>query len=318
MEAKNIHYSNEKTRGLLQQKAIKELNEDPARLDEHLLHIRKWLEKQPHLSVRSDDHTLLTFLRGCKWSLQRAKEKIDYFWTIHSFLPDLYLDRDPYEETMQRILRNRVLYPLPNPVRPDGPRILYLNLKRIDFASMPLFDLIKLFLMCVDVLLQEDENFIISGMIIMYNGGDLPLSYLLQFTPDLMKKIIISLENAYPIRIKELIWMNCSSAVEKIFNHICIPLMSKKLASRLHLITEENTENAYEYVPLTFFPEELGGTNGLFPKVADDWKMKMESKKEWFLEEWKYGANEKLRPCTSKLYSEEFGMEGTFRKLNLD
>lgn len=37
----------------LQEKAITELNEDPARVQEDISHIKEWIKKQPHLNARS-------------------------------------------------------------------------------------------------------------------------------------------------------------------------------------------------------------------------------------------------------------------------
>lgn len=38
----------------------------------------------------TDDQWLVTFLRGCKYSLERTKEKLDNFYTIRSTIPEMY------------------------------------------------------------------------------------------------------------------------------------------------------------------------------------------------------------------------------------
>ena len=37
----------------LQEKAIKELNEDPKRIQEDINHIKEWLKKQKHIKART-------------------------------------------------------------------------------------------------------------------------------------------------------------------------------------------------------------------------------------------------------------------------
>lgn len=37
----------------LQEKAIAELNEDPARVQEDIRHIKEWIKKQSHLNART-------------------------------------------------------------------------------------------------------------------------------------------------------------------------------------------------------------------------------------------------------------------------
>lgn len=78
----------------LQKVAIEELDEVPARIPEDLQALRDWIRKQPHLRARTDDHHLLQFLRGCKFSLEKAKEKIDNFYYLRSKYPEFLLPTD--------------------------------------------------------------------------------------------------------------------------------------------------------------------------------------------------------------------------------
>lgn len=74
----------------LQKVAENELGEVPDRIPEDLQVLREWINKQAYLQARQDDQFLIQFLRGCKYSLERAKEKIDLFFTLKSKFPDLF------------------------------------------------------------------------------------------------------------------------------------------------------------------------------------------------------------------------------------
>lgn len=76
----------------LQKKAIDELNEVPARIAQDVAALRDWIAKQPHLKARTTDQFLVAFLRGCKFSLEKAKKKIDSFYTLRTLMPDLFPD----------------------------------------------------------------------------------------------------------------------------------------------------------------------------------------------------------------------------------
>lgn len=52
----------------------------------------------------SDNQFLINFLRSSKFSLQRTKEKLDYYCTIKTLLPEYFDNRDPFNEEIQAIL----------------------------------------------------------------------------------------------------------------------------------------------------------------------------------------------------------------------
>lgn len=76
----------------LQKVAKEELNEVESRIGEDIVVLRTWIEKQPHLKARKDDQFLVSFLRGCKYSLEKAKSKVDHFYTLKTMIPELFVN----------------------------------------------------------------------------------------------------------------------------------------------------------------------------------------------------------------------------------
>lgn len=73
----------------LQKVAIEELGEVPERIAADLQDLKTWIQQQPHLKARTDDQFLVQFLRGCKHSLEKAKRKIDAFYSLRSLHVDM-------------------------------------------------------------------------------------------------------------------------------------------------------------------------------------------------------------------------------------
>lgn len=89
----------------LQRSAIEELGEVPERILEDLDILKKWLATQPHLKANTDNQFLLAFLRGCKFSVEKAKSKIDKYYTIRSKFPSTFqiidVDNKRFRELQQ-------------------------------------------------------------------------------------------------------------------------------------------------------------------------------------------------------------------------
>lgn len=75
--------------------AKKELNEVPDRIGDDIKALREWLTMQAHLKPVEDDQLLVTFLRGCKYSLEKTKQKLDKYFTIKTSMPEILSNRDP-------------------------------------------------------------------------------------------------------------------------------------------------------------------------------------------------------------------------------
>lgn len=77
-------------------------------------------------------------------------------------------------------------------------------------------------------------------------------------------------------------------------------------------------EDLYKDVPIAVIPEEYGGKGGKLDDITAEWKKKIESYKDWFVEDDKYRNDESKRPGKPKTSESLFGLEGSFRQLNVD
>ncbi|KAF2881632.1 hypothetical protein ILUMI_24544 [Ignelater luminosus] len=164
---------------------------------------------------------------------------------------------------------------------------------------MSVVNLAKMFFMIMDILMNEDDNYIIAGNEIIAECTGFSVSYVLQLTPLFLKKTLTCLHKSYPVRLKGIYCTNTPKVFETVFN-LGKTFMPAKLKNRMYLFSKSHANKLHTYVPQCDLPEELGGNNGSVKDLTVEWKQKVESYREWFLEDSRYGSNEKLRVDTSQ------------------
>lgn len=52
-----------------------------------------------------DDYRLMTFLRGCKFSLEKCKKKLDMYFTMRTVVPEFFSNRDITRPELREITK---------------------------------------------------------------------------------------------------------------------------------------------------------------------------------------------------------------------
>nr|ATY51903.1 CTD5 [Heliconius melpomene] len=298
----------------LQEKARKELNEDPKRIASDLQHIKDWISKQPHLRVRSDDQWLVSFLRGCKYSLERTKEKIDLYYSLRTLAPELYSIK--YNNPiLDEFLSLGAYIILPKTAAPDSPRTAIIRPGTFNAEKMSMSDFFSVAGVIQTMLLNEDDTMIIAGIQWIVDLKDVTIGHLLQMTPRLLKRMTVHSQDAAPIRMKGVYFANAPGAFEKLLSTIKSFLNEK---NRNRIFVCKNNEDLYKCVPKAILPQEYGGDSVSTKEITDYWISKKNEYNSWLEEDEKYGSDESKRPGQPKTAETLFGVEGSFRQLDFD
>lgn len=292
-------------------------NDGPDRIKEDIARIREWQQKQAHLNFTVDDQLILAFLRCSKFSIERTKEKIDNYYTMRTLVPEVLCNRDPFSTEIQAVLNAGVILPLPNPDA-DGCKIIMCNYRsNLNADTMHCSTIVKVLCMVLEVMLREDDDIVVNGLKPWAECKDCPLQYAKQITPSFLKRATYAGEMGFPFRIQGIHTTNCPSILEFIYNIIKV-FLSKKLTKRTFIYSESNINQFYTKIPQQYLPEDLGGQNGSVNELTAIWKKKVESYRDFFVEEEKFKSNEELRQNQPVFDASVFGIEGSFRKLDID
>jgi CRAL/TRIO domain len=202
----------------LQKIATDELNEDPDRIEKDLEDFRNWIKKSPHIIARDDDQFLVNFLRGCKYSMERVKQKFDLYHTMKTHVPELTRNRDPLNEKILEAIRLGVGIPLPNLEKEDGPRYFLVRPGCYDPSKYTIEDIIKVSTMVGEMMMQEDDNFVVTGQVGILDFSGVTMASFLQFNPTFIKKMSMVQQDAAPIRQKASHFVNMPSIALTVFN----------------------------------------------------------------------------------------------------
>lgn len=203
--------------------------------------------------------------------------------------------------------------PLPG-LTPNGRRVVVLRSSDKDFIPNNVADAMKITMMIGDLRLAE-EKVGVAGDVYILDASVASPAHFAKFTPAIVKKFLICVQEAYPVKLKEVHIINVSPIVDTIVNFVK-PFLKEKIRDRIHI--HSSLEELYNFVPKTMLPSEYGGDAGSVKDLNEQWRAKLKENTAWFKEQEASKANETLRPGGSVSEETLFGVDGTFRKLAID
>ncbi|XP_058984446.1 retinol-binding protein pinta-like [Musca domestica] len=277
----------------LQKNAITELGEVPERIAEDLNVLKAWIRQQPHLKACMEDQFLIQFLRGSKYSLEKAKEKLNNFYTLSAKSPHLRSMEDVDNPIFRKIHRTGCLILLPTPLMEHGPRIIVeqVSYEPYEFTNT---EISRYIWTMAEIVLQSDPYACVQGLVIVSDLSKVTMQHLRQLTPKMILEVMRFSEKALPLRIKRLLILNCPSLVKTLLN-FALSCCSEKLRKRIHISNGNNIEKFADVFPKKYLPRDFGGENSSLENACREYEKVIDEHRDYFKRNAECGIVERLR-----------------------
>ncbi|KAJ8672998.1 hypothetical protein QAD02_004259 [Eretmocerus hayati] len=291
-----------------------EFKRNPELKEEDLQHLKDWCSKQSHFPSNLPDPILILFLHANYYRLEPTKVTLENFFTCRTHLTEFFSNRDPIGS---KEIRNQMATILLTPLKgktSEGYDVVYTRLIDFNPERFNYNDGMRLFNMIADLWLIEGGT--MKGHVFICDITGVTMAHALRLSPMGIKKYIYYFQEATPLRIKSLHFMNTTSVMDFILGLIK-PFLKKELMDVLYL--HPTLDSLSEHVPLEILPNEAGGKAGPMADLYSEVLRNVEDHREFFLEEEKtLRVDESKRTGKPKTASDIFGIEGSFKKLDID
>ncbi|GJQ79799.1 hypothetical protein Trydic_g23266 [Trypoxylus dichotomus] len=289
---------------------LKCLNVDQDKLDHYMNLFSQWIAGQKHLPQNLSETCRKKFLLWAKLDFEKAKKKFQNFCynsiTHKEFCSDRVLT---FEDDINKSFE--FLYTIPMPkLTPQGIRITCLKL--FNPENFDVLIMARAFTIYLEFRVRI-ADIVVGEAAILDLECMRPQHYAKMFTPTYLKCVKFSMVN-YPFLIKHLLIINCHPVLEKGIGLIKA-VLPQKLAERVIILS--NPKDMNKYIPPEYLPEDYGGTEKPIDHFQPLWKQYWLNLKD-FYEELDRCKPTGPVPEEFKCHESEFGIDGSFRKLNID
>merc|ERR1712013_298425 len=227
---------------------------------------------------------------------QRLKSDIEALKEWISKTPHLKGIRQDDAQLLKFLMR-------PGKLDPTQPNIL----EESFITSLAFFELV-----C-----ENNPQAQVKGIVVLHDVGEATAQHARMMNPVIAKKGLTIFEEAYPARPKAMHFLNFPPVMQGVFT-MMQGFLTEKMRKRNQVHQKGDYVKLYEEIGKDVLPEEYGGSNGSVKDIQNDWMKRVLENKDWFAEQTQYKSDESKRPGKPKSHADIFGIEGSFRKLDID
>ncbi|XP_041981010.1 alpha-tocopherol transfer protein-like [Aricia agestis] len=237
--------------------------------------MRDWLNSQAHLPKDVSDNILYRFAHSCYFNMEKAKKAAELFFTIRGNSPEILADRDPFSPHMAKFIKTVNLAC----ITISGNRRVWIwqlndpGLENYDYLTDA-----KLFFLTTDSWLLDEETQFYENDIVVMDVKDIGIKMLTKLNMSIAKKLSKYQQEAMPIRLKHIHFVNSSSIMDKLFT-VFKSLLNKEIIDLIHF-HQPNSDSLFKFFNKDELPEDYGGTLPAMKVLMADAMKRLEKNRE--------------------------------------
>ncbi|XP_037810373.1 alpha-tocopherol transfer protein isoform X1 [Lucilia sericata] len=264
-------------------------------LEEQILALETWLKTQPQLPQNIDKLFLKRFIHSMNGDLDGAKRLLEFNFKLRNKHSEIFLKRDPLDESSQKLLQVADLIPLPGKT-PDNYKLLIYRLIDHDADKFNFTDSIKVFFMMSDCrfAINDEPD---DGEVPIFDMSGYSLRHLTKTVLSVLRVYMKFVQEAHPVRIRQIHVLNSPSYLDKVLT-VIKPFMKSEVFKLIHFHLP-NADTPYEYFPREMLPLEYGGKAGSLKELKAFWMQKLEEKRDYLMDPSRWQMDKSKKPLKS-------------------
>ncbi|GJQ85285.1 hypothetical protein Trydic_g23183 [Trypoxylus dichotomus] len=281
------------------QDADSQYSKDPRIRKEDVQILMEWMAKQPHLP-KIDEYKVILFFQSCYYRIESAKATIENYYTVRANCPEFFANRSIAD--VEKPMKSSVAYLLPE-LSVQGYSVMFAKLIDTNPDHFDCNNLIKYFDMAVSLILRQIGTS--EGHVLVVDMEGTSFGHVAKVNVNSARKYVHFLQEAMPVRVKEIHLLNVSAISQTLVN-LVKPFLRNDIVEMLH--THASIDTLFDYVPKKAFPKEYGGEGGTIQEIMEKQKQEFEENAEYFQKEEMEIVNESKRIGQAKKAKETFAM----------
>ncbi|XP_053616917.1 alpha-tocopherol transfer protein-like isoform X2 [Plodia interpunctella] len=291
----------------------KEYEKNPDISPEDIDKLRQWLKTQPHLpgDALTDLDLMITF-HCCERSQTVSRQVLDLHYTLKTLFTSFFKERS-FDSRVQFCLDKILFAPLAWPTL-EGYRVVYLRVLDPDPRCFIFNDCVRTFMMMFDLWQYEEGTW--PGFVMMIDMDQTVIGHITRLEVMSIRQVLYFLQNCMLIKLKSVHFLNAPSFMDKLMMMLR-PFLNKTLMDLIN-IHQVGSDTLEKFVPRRILPKEDGGEYKTRKEIQSELIERLKENQEFWSEERHKRVNEKKRPGKAATIEDLFGIQGSFKKLDID